>query len=125
MATKTQCSIGLDKMKAGYSNSTEILEDLLNFKMGDTLVDTSFYLWDGIYESNNQSLEAEFVMLLFPYGRCQLVKPPKIQNILGVSLVLNTSHTAPQRCQPDRLGTLDFLLVSCYCDQDMTISVAG
>ena len=35
-----------------------------------------------------------------------------------------TSPTAPQRCQPDRLGTLDFLLVSCYCDQDMTISVA-
>ena len=33
-------------------------------------------------------------------------------------------HTAPQRCQPDRSGTLDFLLDSCYCDLDMTISVA-
>ena len=34
------------------------------------------------------------------------------------------NHTAPQRCQPDRSGTLDFLLDSCYCDLDMTISVA-
>ena len=34
-------------------------------------------------------------------------------------------NTAPQRCQPDRSGTLDFLLDSSYCDRDMTISVAG
>ena len=33
-------------------------------------------------------------------------------------------HTAPQRCQPDRSGTLDFLLDSCYCDLDVNISVA-
>ena len=36
-----------------------------------------------------------------------------------------TGHTAPQRCQPDRSGTLDFLLDSCYCDLGVTISVAG
>ena len=35
-----------------------------------------------------------------------------------------TTHTAPQRCQPGRLVTPDFLLGSSYCDQDMTISVA-
>ena len=39
-------------------------------------------------------------------------------------VLLYLSHTAPQRCQPDRSGTLDFLLDSCYCDLDMTISVA-
>ena len=43
---------------------------------------------------------------------------------VDISSRLLVVHTAPQRCQPDRLGTLDFLLVSCYCDQDMTISVA-
>ena len=34
-------------------------------------------------------------------------------------------HTAPQRCQPDRSGTLDFLLDSSYCDRDWTRTVAG
>ena len=27
-------------------------------------------------------------------------------------------HTAPQPCQPDRLGTLSFLLDYSYCDRD-------
>ena len=31
---------------------------------------------------------------------------------------------APQRCQPDRLVTLDILLDLCNCDQGMTISLA-
>ena len=34
------------------------------------------------------------------------------------------SHTAPQRCQPNWLGTLDLLLDSWYCDLVMTILVA-
>ena len=53
-------------------------------------------------------------------------------NVLGIletiafySSTHPVRHTAPQRNQPDWLGTLDFLLVLCYCDQDMTISVAG
>ena len=37
----------------------------------------------------------------------------------------NLTHTAPQRCQPDRSGTLDFLLDSSYCDRDWTRTVAG
>ena len=102
--------IGWNGKKPGYSNSTEILEDLLNFKMGDTLVDTAFYLRDGIYESSNRSLVAEFVMLLFPFGRCQLVKPPKIQNILGVSLVLNTSTISKLTTELGKYS-LNFLLM--------------
>ena len=43
---------------------------------------------------------------------------------LYICTSLLTAHTAPQRCQPGRSVTLDFLLVSCYCDLDMTISVA-
>ena len=46
--------------------------------------------------------------------------------LLNYSITKRCSiHTAPQQCQSDRLGTLDFLIDSCYCDQDMTISVAG
>ena len=48
-----------------------------------------------------------------------------MQHQHSLVVVSEESHTAPQRCQPDRLGTLDFLLDSCYCDRDMTISVAG
>ena len=45
-------------------------------------------------------------------------------NDVGDNADDDTDHTAPQRCQPDRSGTLGFLLDSSYCDLDMTISVA-
>ena len=59
------------------------------------------------------------------YFRKQNMNFQFVRNQSSIFESILNSHTAPQRCQPDRLGTLDFLIDSCYCDQDMTISVAG
>ena len=63
--------------KEGQNNSTEIRDDLLNVKMGKGLVDLDQYvlLKERDYQTNN--LPAEFMMVTFPYGRCQVLKPPK------------------------------------------------
>ena len=47
-----------------------------------------------------------------------------MENEKSLNIYLLDMHTAPQRCQPERSGTLDFLLDLYYCDLDMTISVA-
>ena len=44
---------------------------------------------------------------------------------MSLFLKRESDHTAPDRCQPDRSVTLDIMIDSSYCDQDMTISVAG
>ena len=59
-----------------------------------------------------------------PSNLLELATAEKAFAIGGLLDSESLQHTAPQRCQPDRLVTPDFLLHSSYCDQDMTISVA-
>ena len=68
--------------REGKDNSTEIRDQLLNVKAESGLLESDYYvLLDGSYGFNNQS--NEFIMVTFPYGRCQLVRPPDDLNITG------------------------------------------
>ena len=78
----------------GQRDSVELRDDLLNMKMGNDLVSTNWYvLKAGGYESNNPS--AEFRILTFPYGRCQLLKPPQHLEISGYWLEFHEATLKP------------------------------
>ena len=71
--------IGWNGLK-GHKNSTQIRNDVLNVKkIGGGLASTVGYMQGGIHHPLNINLE--FVSLIYPYGRFQRVKPPKIRNI--------------------------------------------
>ena len=79
----------------GQKNSTEIRDDLLNVKMGKGLVDRDLFvlLKETDYQSND--LPAEFMMVTFPFGRCQVLKPPKDLKISGRWLWFNETTVEP------------------------------
>ena len=65
--------------REGKDNSTEIRDQLLNVKAESGLLESDYYvLLDGSYGFNNQS--DEFIMVTFPYGRCQLGVPDQFPN---------------------------------------------
>ena len=57
----------------GQNNSTEVLDDLLNTKKGNNLVSYVLYVLQN--ESHEWNFSTDFIMVTFPYGRCQLLKP--------------------------------------------------
>ena len=78
----------------GQKNSTELRDDLLNMKMENNLISTNWYvLQDGGYESNYPS--AEFIMVTFPFGRCQILRPPQDQEISGYWLEFHETPLKP------------------------------
>ena len=75
----------------GQKDSVEVRDELLNMKMGNKLVNTNWYvLRAGGFESNYPS--AEFRMVTFPYGRCQLLKPPQHSEISGYWLEFHETN---------------------------------
>ena len=58
-------------------------------------------------------------------NRCNNALNQMVVDLDSSVLDREPAHTAPQRCQPNRSGTLDIMIDSSYCDRDITISVAG
>ena len=78
----------------GQNNSTEVRDDLLNMKMGNDLVWANWYvLQDGGWDYNSPS--ADFIMVTFPFGRCQLLKPPQDLQISGFWLEFHGKALKP------------------------------
>ena len=78
----------------GKKTSVEVREELLNMKMGNGLVNTNWYvLQNGSYESDYPS--AELIMVSFPYGRCQLLKPQQNPEISGYWLEFHETALKP------------------------------
>ena len=78
----------------GQRDSVELRDDLLNMKIRNDLVKANWYvLKAGGYESNNPL--AEFRILTFPYGRCQLLKPPQHLEISGYWLEFHEATLKP------------------------------
>ena len=80
--------VGWNGMR-GDENSSKVREDVLNVKMEDELVGNIGYLQGSTYKSKNPIMELK--MLVYPYGRCQHVRPPQIDGISWISLVMNTT----------------------------------
>ena len=83
--------IGWNGEEEGQNNSSEILEDILN--VNDKLVGRASYLQrNGAYVYDSKTPD-EFRILMYPFGRCQLVRlATKFPNVIAISLLMNTSN---------------------------------
>ena len=95
--------------RKGCENSSIIREKALTVKTEDKLVGNIGYLQDTTYESKN--LTVDLKMLIYPYGRCQLVKPPRIKGISWISLILNSPTISKLTTEIQGDFSLNFLLM--------------
>ena len=76
----------------GGNNSTQILEELLNVNLKDEglVSKASYLLWNRAYELKTPV--SVFRMMMYPFGRCQLVRPTEFPNTISMSLAMNTTN---------------------------------